>query len=136
MGLRKAAAYPVPAAAAGTIPNRTTSSDWSVLGSGQEAKTKFLAEKLPPVMPGKDEGQRGLRDHREAVRKIVARIAGLASAKRATALDQLLILAGLRQMEEVVEQEVRHMPLYDSILDNKVFGAGVRRGANWRCSGG
>jgi hypothetical protein len=69
-----------------------------------------------------------LRDHREAVRKIVAPIAGLASAKRATALEQLLILAGLRRLEEVVEQKVRHMPLYDSILDNKVLGREYKRG--------
>ena len=36
-----------------------------------------------------------LRDHKEAVRKIVGRIAGLAAVERETALGQLLILAGL-----------------------------------------
>ena len=34
-----------------------------------------------------------LRDHRDAVRRIVERIAGLMPAERATALGQLLILA-------------------------------------------
>jgi DNA-binding transcriptional ArsR family regulator len=37
-----------------------------------------------------------LRDHKDAVRRIVERIAGLVPAERATALGQLLILAGLR----------------------------------------
>ena len=37
-----------------------------------------------------------LRDHKDAVRRIVQRIAGLAAADRETALGQLLILAGLR----------------------------------------
>lgn len=36
-----------------------------------------------------------LRDHKEAIRTIVGRIAGLAAAERETALGQLLILAGL-----------------------------------------
>jgi putative heme degradation protein len=57
-----------------------------------------------------------VRDHKEAVRKIVARLAGLAPAERATALEQLFILAGLRQLEETVEREVRKMPVYIDIL--------------------
>ena len=47
-----------------------------------------------------------LRDQKDAVRSIVTRIAGLADADRQRALGQLLILAGLRHLEEVVEQEV------------------------------
>jgi hypothetical protein len=43
-----------------------------------------------------------LRDHKEAVRRIVARIGGLAGVERETALSQLLILAGLRHLEDVV----------------------------------
>ncbi len=43
-----------------------------------------------------------LRDHKGAVRRIVERIAGLVPAERATALGQLLILAGLRHLEETV----------------------------------
>jgi len=37
-----------------------------------------------------------LRDHQDAVHRIVERIAGLAASDRETALGQLLILAGLR----------------------------------------
>lgn len=69
-----------------------------------------------------------LRDHKEAVRKIVARLAGLAPSARATALQQLFILAGLRQLEETVEQEARKMPVYIDILENKVLGREFKKG--------
>jgi hypothetical protein len=48
-----------------------------------------------------------LRDHKEAVRKIVGKIAGLAAVERETALGQLLILAGLRHLEDTVEREAQ-----------------------------
>jgi Domain of unknown function (DUF4351) len=69
-----------------------------------------------------------LRDHGDAVRRIVEKIAGLPPASRETALEQLLILAGLRRLEEAVEQEARRMPILDSILDNKVLGREFKRG--------
>lgn len=69
-----------------------------------------------------------LRDHKEAVRKIVARIAGLPPAERATALEQLFILAGLRRLEETVEQEARKMPIHIDILENKVLGREFKKG--------
>jgi hypothetical protein len=69
-----------------------------------------------------------LRDHRDAVRRIVEKIAGLATAERQTAFGQLLILAGLRHFEETVEQEARKMPILIDILDNKVLGREFKRG--------
>jgi hypothetical protein len=69
-----------------------------------------------------------LRDHEDAVRRIVERIAGLVAADRETALGQLLILAGLRHLEEAVEQEARKMPILNDILDNKVLGREFKRG--------
>lgn len=69
-----------------------------------------------------------LRDHKEAVRQIVMRIAGLAPSERATALEQLFILAGLRRLEEIVEQEARKMPVYIDILENKVLGREFKKG--------
>ena len=69
-----------------------------------------------------------LRDHKDAVRRIVERIAGLVAAERETALGQLLILAGLRHLEETVEREARKMPILDDILDNKVLGREFKRG--------
>jgi hypothetical protein len=44
----------------------------------------------------------GLRDHKDAVRRIVERIAGLAPAERETALGQVIVLARLRHAEEIV----------------------------------
>ncbi len=43
-------------------------------------------------------------------------------------LSQLLILAGLRSMEEQVEQEARRMPLLNDILENRVLGREYKRG--------
>jgi len=69
-----------------------------------------------------------LRDHKDAVRRILERIAGLVAAERETALGQLLILAGLRHFEETVEREARKMPILNDILDNKVLGREFKRG--------
>jgi len=69
-----------------------------------------------------------LRDHKEAVRRIVERIAGLPGAEREASLSQLLVLSGLRHLEESVEQEARKMPILNSILDNKVLGREYKRG--------
>jgi len=69
-----------------------------------------------------------LRDHKDAVRRIVERIAGLVAAERETALGQLIILAGLRQLEETVEKEARKMPILNDLLDNKVLGREFKRG--------
>ena len=63
-----------------------------------------------------------LRDDRDAVRKIVERIAGLATAERETALAQLLILAGLRHLSNAVEQETRKMPIDVDIREHEVLG--------------
>jgi Domain of unknown function (DUF4351) len=69
-----------------------------------------------------------LRDHKDAVRRILERIAGLVPVERGTALGQLLILAGLRHSEETVEREARKMPILNDILDNKVLGREFKRG--------
>ena len=69
-----------------------------------------------------------LRDHGLAVRRIVAKIAGLGTAERNAALGQLLILAGLRHLGESVEQEVRKMPIDADIMENEVIARIYRRG--------
>jgi hypothetical protein len=69
-----------------------------------------------------------LRDHEGAVRQILARIAGLPAPDREAALGQLLVLSGLRHLEESVEQEARKMPILNDILDNKVLGREYKRG--------
>ena len=69
-----------------------------------------------------------LRDRWEAVRRLVAKIAGLEVDEREAALSQLLILAGLRQLEEFVEREARKMPILNDILEHKVLGREFKRG--------
>ena len=69
-----------------------------------------------------------LRDHKEAVRKIVKRLAGLAATEREIALGQLMILAGLRHLSRTVEQETRKMPIHINILENEVLGPVFQRG--------
>jgi len=69
-----------------------------------------------------------LRDHKEAVRTIVARIGDLPETERRNALEQLLILAGLRRLAQFVEQEARNMPMHINILENEVLGPVFKRG--------
>jgi len=69
-----------------------------------------------------------LRDHKAAIRKILGRIAHLPGSKRETALGQLLILAGLRRLEETVEREIQEMPVYIDISENKVLGPAFKKG--------
>jgi hypothetical protein len=69
-----------------------------------------------------------LRDHRSAIRRIMARVAELPHGARAAALAQLLTLSGLRKLEELVEQEARKMPIHIDIMENKVLGREYKRG--------
>jgi hypothetical protein len=69
-----------------------------------------------------------LRDHKEAVHRIVTRIARLQGSQRSEAFGKLMLLAGLRSLEEATEKEARRMPLLNDILDNKVFRREYLRG--------
>ncbi len=69
-----------------------------------------------------------LRDRRAAVTRILNRLAAADPAVKANALAGLLMLAGLRRLEDVIEQEASRMPLLDDIMDNKVLGREFRRG--------
>jgi hypothetical protein len=55
------------------------------------------------------------RNEREAVRRILARIALAAPEARESALGELLILVSLRKLEVVIEQEIDRMPLRNDI---------------------
>jgi Domain of unknown function (DUF4351) len=70
-----------------------------------------------------------LGDGRAALHKIIGNIAGLEAAERETALNQLMVLSGLRGLEEVVEEEIRKMPILNDIMDHKVLGREYKRGA-------
>src|SRR5205085_2680809 len=70
----------------------------------------------------------GVRDSREAVRRVLERIARLATAsEREAALGSLLILAGLRRnLGHTVEEEAKKMPLLNDIRDHEVLGREFR----------
>ncbi len=63
-----------------------------------------------------------LRHHRDAVRSIVARIADRPLHERGPAMSQLLVLAGLRKLEDTVRQEVGNMSGYINLMENTVIG--------------
>jgi hypothetical protein len=64
-----------------------------------------------------------LRGHKDAIWRIVRKIAGLETPDRERALRQLLILSGLRNLAHTaVEQELRTMPIYIDIRENEVLG--------------
>jgi predicted transposase YdaD len=64
----------------------------------------------------------------DAVRRILIRIAGLEPAEREGAFKQLLVLAGLRRLEEFVAEEARKMPILNDIMDHRVIGPAIRKG--------
>src|SRR6266536_1645754 len=70
----------------------------------------------------------GLRGSQETVQRILKALAGLERPERELALEVLFLLAGLRELEETVEQEARKMPVFNDILENKVLGREVKRG--------
>jgi predicted transposase YdaD len=69
-----------------------------------------------------------LRDERSAVRRILTKLAGLKRAERDLAFQQLTMLAGLRSLEEFIEQEARKMPILQDIMDHKVIGRERKKG--------
>jgi hypothetical protein len=65
---------------------------------------------------------------KEAVRRILRRIAAFELEKRGKALAQVLILAGLRKLATEIEREVKQMPILNDILDHEVLGREYKRG--------
>jgi len=68
-----------------------------------------------------------LGDEREAVHQILARIVSPPS-ERAAAPGELMVLAGLRNLGTVIEQEIEQMPILDDIMDHEVLGRERKRG--------
>jgi predicted transposase YdaD len=65
---------------------------------------------------------------RAAVRRILQRIAASEPARRETALAELVILAGLRNLADIITQEVKQMPILDDIMDHPLIGPRIRQG--------
>jgi predicted transposase YdaD len=59
---------------------------------------------------------------------VLSRIAQLPPDQRPLALQQLMILSGLRGLEEFVRKEAQHMPLEINLLENTVIGPALRQG--------
>jgi predicted transposase YdaD len=68
------------------------------------------------------------RDRRDTIQRILQRIATLEGGRRDDALKKLMILAGLRELEDSIRAEVKHMPILNDIMDHKVFGPLIRQG--------
>jgi hypothetical protein len=67
-------------------------------------------------------------DRLETVRRILERIAKMNASPRKTAFSKLMILAGIRKLDEVVEQEAKQMPILIDIMDHGVIGPAIRQG--------
>ena len=62
----------------------------------------------------------GLRDRRDAIRRILGRIARCEPGERDRALNQLRILVKLREAGEIIEQEASNMPIDEMDFPNIV----------------
>jgi flagellar biosynthesis/type III secretory pathway protein FliH len=62
------------------------------------------------------------------VRTVLGKIVALVPGEREVILAELMILSGLRHLEETVEQEAHKMPILNEILENKVLGREFKRG--------
>jgi predicted transposase YdaD len=70
-----------------------------------------------------------LRDQRSAIDEILRKIATLDDTKRQQAIEQLLILAGLRKLARAVQEGIHRMDYFrELILNNEVLGPEYKRG--------
>ncbi len=69
-----------------------------------------------------------VKDHRAGVRRILSSIVSGKLENRSSAVSTFLILAGLRKLEALIEQEASQMPLLDDIMDHAVLGHEFKRG--------
>jgi predicted transposase YdaD len=69
-----------------------------------------------------------LADGRQAVRRILAKIAAGDPGRRALAMSELGILAGLRNLDQVLREETERMPVIVDLMENKFFAPMIRKG--------
>jgi hypothetical protein len=69
-----------------------------------------------------------LGDRRAAVRRILERIAESEPGRRGIALREFTILAGLRHLREIIQEETKTMPILDDIMDHDILGPAIRQG--------
>jgi hypothetical protein len=69
-----------------------------------------------------------LKNRRKAMRRILTTIITLNAKAREEALGQLMVICGLRGIETEVEEEIRKVPVLNSLLDHKVLGREFKKG--------
>ena len=69
-----------------------------------------------------------LKNPGKAIRRVLATIATLDARAREDALGQLMVICGLRGIETKVEEEIRKVPVLNSLLDHKVLGREFKKG--------
>ena len=69
-----------------------------------------------------------LPDLRGSIHRIMQRIAALEPGQREGALRRLMILAGLRRLGPVIDEEARQMPILNDIMDHEVLGREFKKG--------
>ena len=69
-----------------------------------------------------------LGNERDAVKRILRSIARCGSQRRAAALSELMLLAGLRDFGPAIEREAKQMPILNDIMDHPVLGRERKRG--------
>jgi hypothetical protein len=68
-----------------------------------------------------------LRNQREALHEILARILSQPQPEREKAQAQLMALAGLRRLEVNLEEEAERMPITIDLMENRVIGPKLRQ---------
>lgn len=68
-------------------------------------------------------------DTESTLRGLIARIAALEPDRRIFYLRALFVIAGLRDWEPAVEREASYVPVFIDLLENKVLGREIKRGA-------
>ena len=69
-----------------------------------------------------------LRNPAETIRRVLSRIARLDDSSRRSIFDKLLIISGLRRLEQVIREEAQKMPILNDILEHQVIGPAILQG--------
>ena len=73
----------------------------------------------------------------DVVGRILSRIGRSPGEERETALAELVIVAGLRRLDDQVRREAKLMPIQEDIMDHSVIGPAIRQGlVQGRAEGG
>jgi Domain of unknown function (DUF4351) len=69
-----------------------------------------------------------VKNPEETIREVLSRIAQLPPDQQPLALQQLVILSGLRRLGKYVREEVQRMPLEINLFENEIIGPALRQG--------